>query len=67
VIGHDFPVLYNSYNTTETDPLIKDGTIFAIDDLTEEKLQELKTNGKYMQLRYFYSLGSIAHTEEEIQ
>lgn len=60
VIGNDFPVLDNPYNTTASDPLIRDGTIFAIDDLTDEKLQELKTNGKYMQLRYFLQFGQYS-------
>lgn len=58
--AQDFPILNNPYYTTETEPLIRDGTIFAIDDLTEEKLQELKEAGKYMQLRYFLQFGQYS-------
>lgn len=42
----DFPTLNNPYYTTETEPLIRDGTIFAIDDLTDTKLEELRTNSQ---------------------
>lgn len=55
-----YSYLYNSYTTTANDPLITSGTIFAIDDLTDEKLQELRTNLKCMQLCYFLQFGQYS-------